>query len=100
MTETIEVWNIDPSEFVIEGDNFACGSECITLEVVVPNDATTGMTVQWTPSALVDDPSAFEVEICNLTENVNFEVAITYNDGACTTTVSYTHLTLPTILLV
>ena len=89
MTETIEIWNIGADDFTIVGDNHACGSECITLEVVVPNDATTGMTVQWTPSAMVDDPSAFEVEVCNLTGNVNFEAAITYNDGACTTILEY-----------
>ena len=47
------------------------------------------MTVQWTPSSLVDDPSAFEVDICNLTENITFEARVTYNDGACSTILEY-----------
>ena len=89
VTETIEIWNIGGDDFAIEGANFACGSDCISLEVVVPNDATNGVIVQWSPSSLVDDPSAFEVEICNLTENVTFEATVTYNDGACSTILEY-----------
>ncbi len=89
VTESIEIWNVGASDFTIEGDDFACGTACISLEVTVPNDATTGMTVQWAPSTMVDDPSAFEVEICNLTESVTFEATVTYNDGACSTTLEY-----------
>ena len=59
------------------------------MEVIIPNDATNGMTVAWTPAGLIDDPTAFEVEACNLTGDVTFEATITYNEGSCQETIQF-----------
>ena len=53
------------------------------MEVVIPNDAIGGMTVAWTPASLIDDPTSFRVDACNLTGDVTFEATITYNEGSC-----------------
>jgi len=82
-TETIEIWRTSTPAFSIIGDTLACGTECVDMEIIIPNDATNGMTVAWTPAGLIDDPTAFEVEACNLTGDVTFEATVTYNNGAC-----------------
>ncbi len=94
--ETIEIWGIGTPGITVEGDDFACGEECIGLEVIVPNDATAGMTVSWSPASLVDDPSAFRIEACNLTENTTFQATISYNNGACTEVIEYPVTHYPT----
>lgn len=88
-TEIIEIWKTGTPAFTIEGDTFTCGSECIDMEVIIPNDANAGMTIAWTPAGLVDDPTAFEIEACNLTTDVTFEATITYNNGACQESIQF-----------
>jgi len=82
-TETIEIWRAGTPAFSIIGDTLACGTECVDMEVIIPNDATNGMTIAWTPVGLINDPTAFEVEACNLTGDVTFEATVTYNNGDC-----------------
>lgn len=82
-TEIIEIWRAGTPAFTIEGDTLTCGTECLDIEVIIPNDATGGMTVAWTPASLIDDPTVFEIEACNLTGDVTFEATITYNNGNC-----------------
>ena len=94
--ETIEIWGLGTPGITLEGDDFACGDECVDLEIIVPNDATAGMTVSWSPAALVDDPTAFRVEACNLTENTTFQATISYNDGACTEVIDFPVTHYPT----
>jgi len=88
-TEIIEIWRAGTPAFTIEGDTLTCGDECIDMEVIIPNEATGGMTVAWIPAGLLDDPTAFEVEACNLTGDVTFEATITYNNGNCQEVVQF-----------
>jgi len=81
--EIIQIWGIDSPGITVEGDTVACENQCIDLELVVPNDATSGMTVSWSPAGLIDDPTAFRIEACSLSANTTFQATVTYNDGAC-----------------
>ncbi len=83
VTETIEIWQSGTPPIEIEGDTVVCGAECITLELIIPNDAKSGMTVAWTPTGLIDDPTDFRVKACGLTADVTFEATITYAEGNC-----------------
>jgi len=87
--ETIEIWALEEPGIVIEGDTIACEGQCIDLEVLVPNDATAGMTVSWTPASAVEDPTAFRTEACNLTGNVTFQATVSYNEGACVEVIDF-----------
>jgi len=89
VTETIDIWKSTDPAFTIEGDTAVCGSECIDLEIIIPNDASEGMTVSWTPATLIDDPNVFEIVACNLTGDVTFEATITYNGGECQEVVQF-----------
>ena len=81
--EIIEIWGIGTPGITVVGDTVACENQCVDLEAIIPNDATAGMTIAWTPAALISNPTAFRTEACNLTQNETFTATITYNDGAC-----------------
>ncbi len=81
--EIIEIWQSGTPPIEIEGDTVVCGEECLTLEVIVPNDATAGMTIAWTPAGLIDNPTDFRVNACGLTGDVTFEATVTYTEGNC-----------------
>ena len=83
VNETLEIWRTDPDDFFISAKDYVCENQCIDLEMIVPNDATSGMTIAWSPAALVEDPTAFRTEACNLTSDVIFTATVTYNNGDC-----------------
>ena len=81
--EIIEIWQIDESEIIVQGDTDACENQCIDMEVVIPNEVGNGVTVNWTPVGLVDDPTALRVEACSIIANTTFTATISYNNGEC-----------------
>ncbi len=83
VTEELEIWRTNSDDFVINAKDYVCENQCIDLEMVVPNDATTGMTIAWSPANMVEDPTAFRTEACNLTSDVTFTATVTYNNGDC-----------------
>ena len=93
--EVLQIWGIDSPGITVEGDTVACENQCVDLEVVVPNDATAGMTISWSPASLIDDPSAFRIEACSLSVNTVFQATVTYNDGACVDVIDYPVTFLP-----
>ena len=83
VSETLEIWRTDPDDFVVTAKDFVCEAQCIDLEMIVPNNATSGMTIAWSPASMVEDPTAFRTEACNLTSDVIFTATVTYNNGDC-----------------
>jgi hypothetical protein len=90
VTETIEIYQLQNVGITITGDTVACGSECLDLELIIPNDADGDMTVSWSPANLIDNPTAFRVEACNLSSTTTFEATVTYADGNCVDVIPWT----------
>lgn len=90
VTETIEIYQLQDPGITIAGDTIVCGSECIGLELIIPNDANADMTVSWSPANFIDDPTAFRVEACNLTSTTTFEATVTYANGNCVDIIPWT----------
>ena len=94
--------------FIVSDDQFDSNSQSRTINITAENDAPVESAIELTPLAYTESsgPSVItstlivsDVDDMNL-ERATIQVTGNYINGEDILSVSYTHLTLPTILLV